>query len=169
MIETINHVNKEVARELEIREDIVKKVNGFFWKEVNHTIASGAHTSIYIKGLCTLTVSRNKVNVKIYKLIREIRYFRNTSKEFKRKTRVEYLDERLDVLRLMLERRNEVAIAYKANYDRYLEKKRKKQLQNDRTTETGLGQQTLDSDGDSEQILFPQRDQSISQQEVTNM
>jgi hypothetical protein len=113
MIDTINNVNKEVARELGIDEAIVKKINAFYWKGVKGAIASGEHTSIYLKNIGTLSISRNKLNKNILYLIKQLRFFKNTTEEFKKKTREEYIAELSEQLRKMLARRNDIAKLYR--------------------------------------------------------
>lgn len=123
MIETINHVNREVAKELDLPEELVALINSFYWKEgVKKAVTSGEHTSIWVRNFGTITTSRNKVNISIIKLIREIRRFQESNKEYKKKTKEEYIEDRMIKLKVLLERRNDIAKAYKANEDR----KRKK-------------------------------------------
>lgn len=116
MIETINVINKEVAKELGIDEEKVKLVNKFFWKYgVKEAIQSCTYTSIRIKNLGTLVVSRNKVNMRIRKCIARIRELNTPGRPFKVKTKEQFMAEKYTELRLLLARRNDIAIAYRNN------------------------------------------------------
>lgn len=113
MIGTIKQVNQEVARELSIDEDIVNKVNKFFWeKGVKDAVRTAEYTSIRIRGLGTLVTSRFKLNKFIFKLIREIRFLRSTDKEYKNTTKEDLLKEKYILLDKYLFRRNELAKAF---------------------------------------------------------
>lgn len=138
MIETINIVNKEVSKLLNIDETLVKVINQFYWKHgVKAAIQSGGHTSIRLKNIGTLVTSRTKVNNKILRLIKSIREFKRPEKVFKTKTKEECLSEKYTELKLLLQRRNDIAIAYKSNTDRT---KQKYEL-----PKTNLGEQTPDN------------------------
>lgn len=147
MIETINIVNKEVSKTLHKSEDLIKAVNKFFWKQgVKKSIQSGHHTSIRIKNLGTLVTSRNKVNLKIIRTIQHIRMLNDPATEFKQKTKEERLKEKYDHLIILLQRRNDIAIAYKTNTDRTKQKY---------DTKANMGQQAPDSPRDCfEGLLF---------------
>lgn len=145
MIDTITGVNREVAKELNLPEDLVKKVNSFYWKQgIKGSIQSGEYSSVWIKGIGTFATSRNKINIKILKVIREIRYFRNSDKEFKKKTREEYIEEKMNQLRLLLIRRNEIAKVYKFNSE-----KRKQRKDEATKSKAIMGKQAPNSNGDS--------------------
>jgi hypothetical protein len=164
MIQTINNVNREVSRALSIDEDIVKKVNAYYWKHgVKEAVSSGLHTSVRLKNIGTLVTSRQKTNNKIATLIREIRYFQSSTKEFKKKTREEYIEDRLSSLRLLLVRRNELAHIYIQNQTRINDKINSKLLK------VSLGEQTPDTTGDSEQITVTSTDQEDGSGETLNM
>lgn len=127
MLETINHVNREISQELGISEEEVRKVNSYFWKEVKECIRSLDHTAIRVRGFGTFMISRVKLYNQIYKLIKEIRRLKTIDKEFKKKTREEYLEERYFKLRQYLDRRNELAILY---YTKKQDKIKRKTKQN---------------------------------------
>ncbi len=128
MIDTLYSVSKEVAKELEIDEKIVKKVNAFYWKNIADTIASGQHNAIRIKNFGSFVVSKFKLYTQIKKKIKKIKYYRTIDKDFKRKTRLEYINEQIRDLKLFLERRNEMAILYKAQQEAREERIRIKKL-----------------------------------------
>lgn len=129
MLETINHVNREIAQELNISEEEVKKANSYFWKEIKTSIRSLDYTAIRMRGFGTFMVSRIKLYSQINKLIKEIRRLQNTDKEFKKKTKEEYLEERFLKLRQYLDRRNDLAVLY---YTKKQDKIKRKTKQNDK-------------------------------------
>lgn len=145
MIDTINLVNKEVARKLNHSESLVRQVNKFFWKYgVKETIQSAQYTSVRIPKIGTLVVSRNKVNKKILRIIRAIRSLKNPNRVFRDKTREQCLSDKYDELRLMLQRRNDIAIIYKSNTER----------KNDKLAKAGLAEQTTDNASSGIQTLL---------------
>lgn len=160
MIETINVVNKEVSRSLGISEETVKLVNKFFWRYgVKESIQSGQHTSIRVKNIGTLVTSRNKINNRLRKIIRSIRQLKEPDREFKIKTREQYLEQQYNELRIMLARRNDIAIAYKNNKDRSKQRY-------DKAYKTDMGEQTPDHAGGGIEDLLFTRDQSSGQGEI---
>lgn len=122
MIKTIASVSRKVAQKLSLNEDLVKKVNSFYWKSVKESISSGEHTSIHIKHLGTLTSSRYKLNNRIKQIIKQIRYLKTNQKDLK-------VPEKVEELKSLLRRRSELAKAYQQNEIR-------------RTNKKSLGQQT---------------------------
>lgn len=113
MIETINQINKEVAQELKIDENIVKKVNKYFWEQgVKDSIRTAQYTGIRIRGLGTFYTSRYKLRRAIEDLLVEIRFIRDVKQEFKVRTREQLLDEKYEMLNKYLIRRNELAKAF---------------------------------------------------------
>lgn len=137
MIETISHINREISKELSIDESLVKSINAFYWKSIRDTVSSGEHTSIRLNSLGTYVISRRKLWIYINKLIKQIRYFRkNVDKVFKNKTREEYIEDRVNELRLILKRRDDLAKVYKINEDKYKLKKGK----NDKIINEDLGE-----------------------------
>jgi hypothetical protein len=115
MIETISIVNKEVSKRLGIQEDIIKSVNAFYWKNVKGSINTAQNTSIRINNLGTYVISRTKLWILIKRRIKEIRYFRTTTKEFKVKDRDTSINDLITELRILLQRRNDIAIIYRNN------------------------------------------------------
>lgn len=146
MIDTINTICKDIAPSLGLDEALVKKVYANYWKQVKLTIASGQHTSIWLRYLGTLAVSRTKVRKHIQKLIWRIRDLKNDRGEFKRKTREQMLVESLRDLRLMCARRNDIAIAYNEN------------IKNAAETKRHMGESIPDNAGPGEQVLLPEQD-----------
>lgn len=146
MIETINVVNKEVSKILKLDEELVKIVNKFYWRYgVKQAIQSGEHTSIFIRNIGTLTISRTKVNRKIVKIIGQIRTLLNPERQFKVKTREQCIEEKYVMLRTMLKRRNDIAIAYTKNNQRAKERY---------DTKTSMGQQATNTTRDCFQALI---------------
>lgn len=125
-VETINQVNKEIARELDIDEEIIKKVNRFYWNSIRDAIRTADHTGIRVRGLGTFYTSRRKLWMKIDKILNEIRFFRQTKKKYLTTTPEEILEKKYELLRKYLKRRNELAQAYYAKEERIREYKRKK-------------------------------------------
>jgi len=113
MVSTIIGINKEVSEELGIPQDIVKKVNKFFWeKGIKDAIRSGDYTNIRIRGLGTISSSRRKIWKEISYIIATIRNMRNNDAKFKNKSRDEVIEELKLELRKLLIRRDELAKAF---------------------------------------------------------
>ena len=145
MIDTINTICKDIAPTLGLDEALVKKVYANYWKNVKLSIASGKHTSIWIRSIGTLAVSRTKVNKAIRKYILRIRQLRaDRTALHTRKSKEQMMVELLSALNLLCARRNELAIAYNDNLKRIATK-----------TQGRVGQQILDSPGSGEQVLQP--------------
>lgn len=119
MIDTINTICKEIAPGLDLPEALVKKVYAHYWKTVKQSVASGRYTSIWLRSIGTLAVSRTKVRKHIEKLIGKIRALRaDKLRVYTRKTKDQMMVELMNDLALMCARRNEIAIAYQANLER---------------------------------------------------
>ena len=155
MIDTINRVNKEVARELNINEDLVSAINKFYWKEIKKTVQEAKHTSIWIRNVGTLAVSRTKLNRRIVQIIRQIRGLQNPTRVFKVKTREQCIEEKIELLKLLLIRRNDLAIIYKTNKDITDERY-------NRLHKECLDTQTTNSTGVSSSYTIKQGDQTTS-------
>lgn len=123
MVDTIYGVNKEVSIELGLPENVVKSINAYYWKGIRDCISSGVNTGIWVKGIGTFVISRNKLRTEIYKLIRQIRKYRLSSREFRKVSKEESIASKYMQLRLMLQRRNDIAIVYKEKEDRIRAKK----------------------------------------------
>lgn len=129
MIETINQINKEVAQELKIDESIVKKVNKFFWESgIKDAIRSAEYTGIRIRGLGTFYTSRHKLRKAIYDIINQIRFIRDVKEEFKVRSREELIEEKNEMLRKYLKRRNELAKAFYQKEENIRQYKRKQNV-----------------------------------------
>ena len=127
MIETINTVNKKVSKKLNKDIDLVKKINAFYFKEVHKAIASGEYNGIRLKHIGTLHISKFKLYSKIKEAIKEIRLLKNPNKILKR-PKEEVLEIKYAALRILLERRNELAKNYKENDENLHNKLSKKDL-----------------------------------------
>jgi len=122
MVDTIITINREVSRELGFSEDLVKKVNKFYWEQgVKDSIRSAQHTNIRIRGLGTFATSKFKLYADIKELIKFIRNLRENklNKKFKNTTREELIELQLAQLRKLLFRRNELAKAHYIKQVRY--------------------------------------------------
>lgn len=149
MIDTINTIVKDIAPNLGLDESLVKKVYAHYWKTVKRSVASGEHTSIWLRGIGTLAVSRTKVNKLIRKLIWRIRDLQVDQMPHMRKTKEQMMIEALNDLRIMCARRNEIAIAYRANLDRIHATKTKRRLEQQGSNMGGPDEQdVLSQQGD---------------------
>lgn len=138
MIGTISLVNREVAKVLNYNEDVIKQVNKFFWRYgVREPIRSGNYTSLFIRNLGTLTISRNKINKKIRGLIIKIRECRDPDKVFTQVIREEALEKLYDHLNILLQRRNDIAKIYIQNQEK----------RDAKILKTSLGKQVTDNAG----------------------
>ena len=142
MVDTINIVSKEVSREHNIDEDLVKFVNDFFFKCLKSVIQSGEYTSIRVNNIGTLVTSRLKINTKIKKLIKLIRNIKDPSKVYKEKNKEDVIKDKYRELKLLLKRRNELAIAYETNRLNRIENKIKnqKKYESNKMAEISLGE-----------------------------
>lgn len=114
-MKNIQIVSRLVARENNYDPDIVEDVNNFFWKEVRGSLTSMEYTSVSIKHLCTITVSKRKVDYIIKKLIGKIRSLRKSTR-LKQSTIDLLLDSNFEKLRKALKQRNILAKQYYENY-----------------------------------------------------
>lgn len=152
MIDTINTICKEIAPGLDLSEALVKKVYAHYWKTVKQSVASGKYTSIWLRSIGTLAVSRTKVRKHIEKLISKIRAIKaGKAAAYTRKTQDQMLIEAMRDLALMCARRNEIAIAYCANLARIQERY-------DAKTKRHLGQQAPDITGSYQQGVQSSQD-----------
>lgn len=111
----IKIVSRIVARENNYDPDLTEDVNDFFWKETRRLLSSMEYTSVSIKHLCTITVSKRKVDYAIKKLIGKIRSIRKSTR-FKPSTVELLLEQNFDKLRKALKQRNILAKQYYENY-----------------------------------------------------
>lgn len=147
MIDTSNTVSKVVAKKLEISEDIIKSVYDYYWKNgVKKAIRSGKYTSVRVSKLGTFMVSRRKLYRHIQKYIAYIRHLRlQDTISFKRSTKEEAISKYIDDLKLLLERRNDLAILYN---------KLKENNKNVKLYKTSLGKQTSNIGGNLESLIL---------------
>lgn len=111
-MKNIDLVNNTIANKLNIDEKIVKAVNKFYWKQgVKKRMSTLESTSVFVKGFATFTVSRYNVRRLIKKTIIQIRSLRESTK-YKETTKVIYSAELYKKLRMLLEKRNELANFY---------------------------------------------------------
>jgi hypothetical protein len=114
-MKNIQIVSRLVARENNYDLDLVEEVNQFFWKEVRRSLTSMEHTSVSIKHLGTITVSKRKVDYIIKKLIKKIRDTKKSTR-LKPSTIELVLEVNYDKLRRALKQRNVLAKQYYENY-----------------------------------------------------
>lgn len=115
MIDTINTITKMIVNETNESEPLVKKVYAHYWASVKEAIASGKHTSIWLRNIGTFTVSRHKVNMLIKKMIIRVRKIKTTNTTFMRKTKDQMLLETINDLKILCSLRNEIAKIYLLN------------------------------------------------------
>lgn len=135
MIESINNVAKEAARQLDEDEIIVKQLNYFLWKEVRDNIRTGKHTTMWLRGWGMYTISKTKLNLCITKCINTIRKWTREG------THSQGILDEFAELSLLLKRRNDIAIQYKINEDKARAKKHAK------LSKTNMGEQAPDITG----------------------
>lgn len=119
MIDTSNTVTRLVSKRLEVTEETTKIVYDFYWKHgIVESIRSGKHTAIRVPKLGTFMTSRRKLYQQIYKYIAYIRFLRaKESNSFKRYTKEEAIERYKNDLKLLLERRNDLAKLYNKHND----------------------------------------------------
>src|ERR1044072_5415118 len=104
----IKIISRIVAKENNYDSDLTEDVNDFFWKETRRTLSSLEYTSVSIKCLCTITVSKRKVDYTIKKLIGKIRNIRKSTR-YKESTTALLLEVNYEKLRKALKQRNILA------------------------------------------------------------
>jgi hypothetical protein len=119
----IKIVSRLVAREFNYDPELTEDVNDFFWKETRKMLSSMEYTSVSIKCLCTLTVSKRKVDYIIKKLIGKIRNIRKSTR-YKESTTALLLEVNYDKLRKALKQRNILAKQYYENYTKRISRVR---------------------------------------------
>ena len=114
MIDTINIANRYTSRKLSISEEIVKEVNRYFWKEgVKGTMKTGKYTAFRIPKLGTFVVSRLKLRKRISKYIAYIRFLKQEDQlKFKKISKEDRINQYQEELKLLLDRRNDLAKLY---------------------------------------------------------
>lgn len=80
-MKNISNINKKVATELGISEDIISKVNDFYWNTVKQELRNLDNEFIHIKKIGDFEVSQTKLNHQIVK-IRQFIYNIRRSKKF---------------------------------------------------------------------------------------
>ena len=117
-MQNIQTVNKLIAREHNIQEDIVESVNSFYWKSVRKSLSSFENLSVSLKYIGTITISRRKINYYIGYLIRKIRKIK-ASTIFKETTKEHLIEVNTNKLRKALKQRDALAKQY---YDENIKK-----------------------------------------------
>lgn len=107
----IQIVNKQIAREKNLPEDLVEKVNSLYWKEARRALSSMDYSSVSLKHLGTITTSRRKLVGYITELIGKIRSLRK-SVRYKESTRLLLIDIYYERLNKALIQRNILATQY---------------------------------------------------------
>jgi len=114
-MKNIQTVNKLISRELGRSEDEVEQINDFFWKTLRQKLSNMESTSVSIKHIGTITVSKRKIDFFIRTTINKIRNIRKSIK-YKPTTQAILLDVNYDRLRKSLKQRNELATQYYETY-----------------------------------------------------
>lgn len=117
-IEDISIINKLVAKEMNpggdyyINEDIITKVNRFYWNEIKSLIQKGDTLNVRVRGFGTITTSKRKLSKAISKVIDHIKYLKFSYSRYKKESTLKLIDDYYEDLRGMLKRRNELASIY---------------------------------------------------------
>lgn len=114
-MKNIHTVNKLISRELNFDEKLVESINSFFWKDVRSQLSNLDSTSVAIKHLGTITVSKRKVDQFIRMTIYKIRGIKKSVK-YKESTKEIMLETHMNRLKKALIRRNELAKQYYEAY-----------------------------------------------------
>jgi hypothetical protein len=150
-MKSIQIINKIIAREKNISEDLVEKINKFYWKKVRAALSDFSDTSVSVKHIGTITVSRRKLNFFILQLIRKIRVIRAGTKH-KESTKALLLETNINKLRKALVQRNIIAKLYYEDYQARVEKyKRVHRIDSSNSSE--LGQSDRGNDQPSEAAI----------------
>jgi|SRR5688572_8331500 len=177
-MQSIQIINKIVAREKGISEDLVEKVNKFYWKNVRATLSEFSDTSVSIKHIGTITVSRRKLNFFITQLIRKIRVIRAGTKH-KESTKALLLETNMNRLKKALVQRNIIAKLYYDEYKKRMEKHKgiygidtlnctelgQSDRGNNQSGEAAIQSITRGRAGGDSEETIDMRDMSIQQQE----
>jgi len=135
----IHIVSKLVARENNLDPDLVEDVNAFFWKVgVRAALSSMDYTSVSIKHIGTITVSKRKVDQMIITLIRKIRNIRKSTR-YKQSTTELLLELNYDKLRKALKQRNILAKQFYENYTKRISRVRDVAADNSEQRTSNLG------------------------------
>lgn len=106
-------IYKQAADELQLPLGLVKRVNNFFWREgVKKALSNVDHTSVFIKNIGTIIISKIKLNKEILLVIEKIRRIENSSK-FTGMKKVYIIEGYKNNLRKLLKMRNKII---KENY-----------------------------------------------------
>jgi phage protein D len=114
-MKNIQTINKLISRELNLNEDLVEAVNGFYWKEVRRKLSTLESTSVSIKHIGTITTSKRKIDQFLKTTIKKIRNIRKSNR-YKESTKALLLDVNYDKLRKALKQRNILATQYYETY-----------------------------------------------------
>jgi hypothetical protein len=104
---------KEVADELNLPLALVKRVNNYYWREgIKNNMSNVNFSSIFIKNLGTIVISKYKLHKEILHVIKKIRRIQESEKYTEAKK--EFVIERYKInLRRLLKKRNDII---KENY-----------------------------------------------------
>lgn len=79
-MKNLDYVCKIVAKNNKLPEALVKRVNNFFWKEVNRRVYAHEELSLYIREIGTFVHSMKKIRTEILWLVDRIRIVRRGTK-----------------------------------------------------------------------------------------
>jgi phage protein D len=148
-MKNIQTINKLTARELNLNEELVELVNGFFWKEVRRKLSSLESTSVSIKHLGTITTSKRKIDQFIKTTIKKIRNIRKSNR-YKETTKELLLEVNLDKLRKALVQRNQLAKQYYEAYFKRITRVRVPDANNLQTSTEDTGRDSERGEGTTE-------------------
>lgn len=103
---------RQAAEELGLPIELIKRVNTFYWKEgIKKNLTEINYSSLFIKNLGTIVVSKYKLYVQISILIKKIRGVR-ISKKYTEDKRTVIIEGYKNNLRKLLKMRNKLAKQY---------------------------------------------------------
>lgn len=117
-MKNLDYVIKKTSEDLNYPEEVVKKVLGKYWQSAYSKIISANITTIGLRHIGVLTISKFKLAIFIKKKIAFIRYLKKIrvapEKEEKRWMKIE---TQMKKLRKALIHRNRIATLYCKNYE----------------------------------------------------
>lgn len=116
-MKNINIVNRTIATKLGLELSIVETVNKLYWREVKAVLGTLSSNYVHVKRLGTISISYRKLRGEIIHFINKIRQTKSTAK-YTDETRERMLATQYGSLRLLLSKRNELAIDFYINHQR---------------------------------------------------
>lgn len=100
-------IYKQAADELNLPVALVKRINNYYWKDVKARLSGVEHSSIFLKNIGTIVISKYKLNKMILSLIERIRRVEYSNK-YTEKRKGLIIDAYKVNLRKLLKMRNEI-------------------------------------------------------------